>query len=75
LPVLLDAMRDECEKIGRDPGEIELTTAAGNLDPGRVRQYEDAVGASRMMIMPPARDADGIKRGLTEFADNVMSKV
>ena len=74
LPVLLDAMRDECAKIGRDPSEIELTTAAGALDPGRVRQYED-IGASRLMINPPAYDAEGIKRGLNEFAESVLAKV
>ncbi len=74
LPTLLDAMRDECAKIGRDPSEIELTTAAGPLDPGRVRQYED-MGASRMMINPPAYDAEGIKRGLNEFAESVLAKV
>ncbi len=74
LPTLLDAMRDECAKIGRDPDEIELTVAGGNLDPGRVRQYQD-IGVSRMMINPPAMDADGIKRGLNEFAENVLAKV
>ena len=67
-------MRDECAKIGRDPSEIELTTAAGALDPGRVRQYED-IGASRLMINPPAYDAEGIKRGLNEFAESVLAKV
>ncbi len=74
LPTLLDAMRDECAKIGRDPNEIELTVAGGNLDPGRVRQYQD-IGVSRMMINPPAMDAEGIKRGLNEFAENVLAKV
>lgn len=74
LPALLDAMRDECAKIGRNPDEIELTVAGGNLDPGRVRQYRE-IGVSRMMINPPAMDAEGIKRGLNEFAENVLAKV
>lgn len=73
LPNLLDAMRDECQKLGRDPNEIELTVAGGNLDPGRVRQYQD-IGVSRMMINPPARDAEGLRRGLNEFADAVIAK-
>jgi probable F420-dependent oxidoreductase len=73
LPGLLDAMRDECQKLGRDPDEIELTVAGGNLDPGRVRQYQD-IGVSRMMINPPARDAEGLKRGLNEFAESVIAK-
>ena len=74
LPGLLDAMRDECAKIGRDPAEIELTVAAGLPDPGRVRQYQE-IGASRMMLNPPAFDADGIRRGLNEFADNVIAQL
>ncbi|MBV1879022.1 MAG: LLM class F420-dependent oxidoreductase [Pseudomonadales bacterium] len=73
LPVLLDAMRDECAKIGRNPEEIELTVAAGKLDPGKVARYEE-IGTSRMLISPPAYDADGLKRALNEFAENVISK-
>lgn len=74
LPDLMAALRDECAKIGRDPATIELTVAAGPLDPGRVRQYQD-FGASRLMINPPAMDAEGIKRGLNEFADAVLAKL
>ena len=74
LPGLLDAMRDECAKIGRNPAEIELTVAAGLPDLGRVRQYEE-VGASRMMLNPPAFDAEGIRRGLNEFADQVIANL
>ena len=73
LPTLLDAMRDECAKLGRKPEEIELTVAPGKIDPGKVSRYED-IGASRLMISPPAMDAEGIKRGLHEFADSVIAK-
>lgn len=73
LPILLDAMRDECAKIGRNPDEIELSVAGGKLDPGRVARYEE-IGVSRMLISPPAYDADGLKRALNEFADNVIAK-
>lgn len=66
-------MRDECAKTGRNPDEIEITVAGGNLDPGRVRQYED-IGVSRMMVNPPARDAEGLKRGFGEFAEAVIAK-
>ncbi len=74
LPTLLGAMRDECAKVGRDANEIEITVAGGNLDPDRVRRYED-IGVSRMMINPPARDAEGLKRGLGEFAESVIAKL
>ena len=74
LPGLLDAMRDECAKLGRNPDEIELTVAAGMPDPGKVARYQE-LGVSRMMITPPAADAEGLRRGLHEFADEVLAKV
>jgi len=39
-----------------------------------VRQYEE-IGARRMMLNPPAFDAEGIRRGLHEFADNVIARL
>ena len=74
LPGLLDAMRDECAKLGRNPEEIELTVAAGIPDPGKVARYQE-LGVSRMMITPPAADAEGLRRGLNEFAEGVLAKV
>jgi probable F420-dependent oxidoreductase len=74
LPGLLAAMRDECVKIGRDPGEIEVTTGAARLDPDLVRRYQD-LGVSRLVIGPPAFDPEGLRRALSEFADRVIAKV
>jgi probable F420-dependent oxidoreductase len=73
LPGLMDALRDECAKLNRNPDEIELTVAAGRLDPDKVKRYRD-FGVARMMISPPARDKEGLKRGLYEFADLVIAK-
>ncbi|HBD12275.1 MAG TPA: LLM class F420-dependent oxidoreductase [Porticoccaceae bacterium] len=73
LPALLDAMRDECAKLGRNPEEIELTVAAGMPDEGKVSRYRD-FGVSRMMITPPAADKEGLKRGLSEFAEAIIAK-
>ncbi len=73
LPGLLQAMRDECGKIGRDPAEIEVTTGNNKLDLDVVRRYEE-MGVSRLIMPPPAFDPEGLRRSLTEFADRVIAK-
>jgi probable F420-dependent oxidoreductase len=74
LPALFDAMRDECEKLGRDPSEIELSAAGQDVSVDLVRRYED-IGVSRLVMMPPAFDPDGLRRALPEFADRVIAKL
>ena len=71
LPKLIDAMSEECRRLGRDPASIELTTGAGNPDADTVKRYED-IGVSRLVLGPPAFDPEGIKRGLNEFADRLI---
>jgi probable F420-dependent oxidoreductase len=71
---LLPALRDECAKLGRDPGEIELTTSLPAQDLDAVRRMQD-LGVSRLVMGPPAFDADGLRRALGEFADKVIAKV
>jgi probable F420-dependent oxidoreductase len=73
LPPLLDAMRDECGKTGRDPEEIEITTGAGPLDLDTVRRYED-LGVSRLVMPPPAFDVDGLKAALPKLAETLIQK-
>ncbi|MFQ5666305.1 MAG: LLM class F420-dependent oxidoreductase [Candidatus Binatia bacterium] len=74
LPKLLSVLRDECAKIGRNPDEIELTTGTGHVDLDAVRRYQD-LGIARLAIAPPAFDKDGIRRGLHDFADQVIAKL
>jgi probable F420-dependent oxidoreductase len=73
LPGLLQAMRDECGKIGRDPAEIEVTTGDNKLDLDVVRRYEE-IGVSRLIMPPPAFDPEGLRRGLTDFAERMIAK-
>jgi probable F420-dependent oxidoreductase len=73
LPKLFAALADECGKVGRDPSEIELSAAGGKLDPDTVARYED-IGVSRLVIAPPGFDPDGLRKGLHELADKVLSK-
>ena len=75
LKKLLAVLREECGKIGRDPKEIEITAAGGfGVDLDRVRRFAD-VGVSRLAIAPPGFDADAVRSGLMQFADQVISKL
>jgi probable F420-dependent oxidoreductase len=73
MPPLLQALRDECEEIGRNPEEIEITTHSDRLDPESLSRYRD-LGVARMLIAPPAWDAEGLRRGLEEFGERVIAK-
>ena len=74
LARLFGVVREECERIGRDPAEVELICG------GRVRTLEDlepyaALGVSRLVVSPPAQDVDGLRRGLERFARDVVEQV
>jgi hypothetical protein len=66
-------VRDECEAIGRNPSEIELSASLGKPDPDLIRRFED-IGVSRLVIAPPGFDAEALKRGLGTFADALIAK-
>ena len=77
LVPLLDAMNEECRKIGRDPSEIEVTAALGGPDLDLVHQFEDA-GVSRLAFgygaqMEPNKTS--IDAYLESFAEAVISQV
>jgi alkanesulfonate monooxygenase SsuD/methylene tetrahydromethanopterin reductase-like flavin-dependent oxidoreductase (luciferase family) len=75
LKGLLDALGDECGKVGRDPASIEISCSCnGSPDVDAVRRYED-LGVSRLVIAPPAFDPEGLRRGLGEFAQKVIAKL
>ena len=74
LQVLLDAMSDECAKLGRDPKEIEITTGFPQTDLDAVKRAQD-LGVSRLVIPPPGFDPDSIKKGLDAFHDTVIAKL
>ena len=73
IPALLNAMRDECRKLGRKPETIEITTGGGNLDADTVKRYED-LGVSRLVLPPPGFDPEGLRRGLGEFAERFIAR-
>ena len=74
LKAIIQTLRDECKKIGRRPEEVEISAGRVGVDVDSVRRYQD-LGVSRIMIPPPAFDPDGIRQGLGELADKVISRV
>ena len=73
LPELFAAVRDECEKLGRNPDEVELTAGgpARNLDD--VKRMQD-LGVTRMVVPPPGFDKDGVEKGLEHFGNEIIGK-
>jgi probable F420-dependent oxidoreductase len=74
LPELFDALRDECDAMGRDPSEIELSAGGDRPDVDLVRRYED-IGVARLVLPPRAVDPEGVKRSLDSFANEVIAKL
>ena len=73
LSKLLEVMREECAAIGRDPGEIEITTgAAPSLD--EVKRLQDQ-GVSRVVLPPPGFDMDGVRAGFEKIANEIIEKI
>jgi probable F420-dependent oxidoreductase len=70
---LLGVMREECEKLGRDPAEIEVTSGRVAPTPDSVEELRD-LGVARFMVPPPAFDPAGITHGLEELGE-LISKV
>ena len=74
LPTLFAALRDECERNGRDPGEVELTTGGAVRSLSDIKRFED-MGVSRLIISPPGFDRDAIEKGLEKLGNDLISKL
>ncbi len=70
---LLGIMREECEKLGRDPAEIEVTSGRQAPTPDSVKELED-LGVARFMVPPPAFDPAGVTEGLERLGE-LIAKV
>ena len=66
VAALLDVMRKECERIKRDPREIEITMPLPGKDPAAIRRCVE-LGASRFIMPPPGFDAKTIDAGIAEL--------
>ena len=73
LAHVIGVMRRAAEEAGRDPDGIEVTTG-GPLDVDGIRRLGD-LGVHRVTIPVPAFDVEGLRTGLSAFAEDVMAKV
>ena len=65
-------IKAECERIGRDPSEIEITSG-GIPTPDEVKRLED-LGVGRFTLGPPGFKPDDVKAGLEKLGDQLFSK-
>jgi probable F420-dependent oxidoreductase len=70
LKQLFADLRAECERIGRNPAEIELS-AAGKLTPDLIKTFQD-MGVMRAMTIPPGADRDSLSRGLEKLGNEIV---
>lgn len=68
LRSLVGVMKEECAKVGRDAGAIELTGGMMVPDRDLVARHEE-MGFSRLVMGPPGWDRDGVSRGFEAFAN------
>ena len=74
LRQLFDAIAQECDQIGRDPAEIELTAGGPVRTPDDLVRFEK-LGVARAVINTPGRDIESMKRGLERFKTDVLDKL
>jgi len=74
LAHLFDCVRDECEKIGRNPNEIELTAGGPTRNMDDIKRMQD-LGVTRMIVPPPGFDPDGLEKGLEKFGNDVLARL
>ena len=71
---LIQVLNAECDKLGRDPSEIELSVGAGAIDIDGVKRLED-MGVDRIGVAPAGFDKATLEQGLSAFHDAVLSKI
>lgn len=67
---LIIAMREEAEKLGRDPDEIEITIGM-RADHASIREMEAKYGIARVILNPPAFVAEQIGPGLERLMNDL----
>lgn len=72
LEECLAELKAECGRIGRDPGEIEISTGGiPTLD--EVKRLED-MGVSRFTFGPPGYTPHALREGLEKLGNELISK-
>lgn len=71
LKALFDVVREECDAIGRDPAEVELSALAAVRRPEDVEKYTE-IGVTRLIIPTPLKKPAELRERLEEFASTVI---
>jgi probable F420-dependent oxidoreductase len=72
---LLKTLRAECDKVGRDYDEIEISAGATqNLSADVIRGYEE-LGVTRVFVVPNGFSQEEVRDGLVRYAETVMAEV
>jgi hypothetical protein len=74
LEPLLLVLKEECDKLGRDAGEVEISVGMGDCDLDTALRLQD-MGVSRAVIAPRGFDLGSLEKGLAVFDDKVMSRL
>ncbi len=67
---LFGALREECGRIGRDPGEIEISFGAPPNDLDQIKRLQD-LGVSRVVVPPPGFTPDSIEKGFEVLSKTI----
>jgi len=72
LDECLGELKAECDRIGRDISEIEVTTG-GRPTLDEVKRLED-LGISRFTVPPPGFTPDALREGLEKLGNELIAK-
>jgi probable F420-dependent oxidoreductase len=67
---VLKKLRETARAQGRDPQQLEVTTAAEVLTPDDLQRWED-LGVTRLVVCPWRRGSEAVE-GLQRFAEDVL---
>jgi len=73
LQKLFAIVSEEAKRTGRDPKQIELS-CMGRAKLDSLKALQD-IGITRVVVPPPAYDAEGLTRGLEKIANEVLAKL
>ena len=73
LRELLEKLKSECEKLGRNPAELEIS-CLGPADLDVIKSLRD-LGVSRVVVGPPAVEPDSLARGLEKISREIIAAV
>ena len=71
LRELFVVVREECERIGRDPNEVELSALGSISYVDDVQKYE-AIGVSRIVIPTPSQNPETLGEWLEDFSARII---